>query len=601
MTVRPVRGASLGVAGALVAGLVIAPLGGTDAVADEGPTFYPISADSVSSGAGGAAERNAAAKSVSKRPAAKAAVAKKTQILQVIEGIGATGATGVSVATGPKQTVEAAGSTIRAFTKSTGAQANKGSKSASAFFGLGGAFTVSQPTVVYDPVGKRFIVVAVTDEGGDIGLAMRISKGTAAAPLTNKKWRAPVAFANADSEPTADTEDIVEWNPKIGVTSDKIVVTVVAEDPNDAGVANRIFLLPKGPYYNGNTPGPWAADLNSTFNGQQPAVNATKQANAFVAIPSDDVMPEGEGEFTVTIYTGAAKGKEPIFSKNVVFPSSPLVAPPLVNQTGGDDLDLGELEFTGASWRANKLFTALTVGSGGRAAVKVFGVNTGGGVTLSSQKTLSNPNKDWFDPDLAIDKGGNVLVTAQDEGTAVGPSLAVFARKSNGKWVNKGKPSVVAASGGAVSGPGNPTDWWNSTGAAVDPTSPWDVWIAGSVGPDGTDVARVSLAKNKASIKASDTRVNKGKKVTFTAKLTRPDSKDAIKGLPIALQKAPASGKNWNSVKSGKTNSSGAAKWTLKIKKASKYRTLGKGKKQKDGAGVVFDQVTSKSVTIRLS
>ena len=114
-------------------------------------------------------------------------------------------------------------------------------------------------------------------------------------------------------------------------------------------------------------------------------------------------------------------------------------------------------------------------------------------------------------------------------------------------------------------------------------------------------VGAATYEQNKASIKASDTRVNKGNKVTFTAKLTRPDSKDAIKGLPIALQKAPASGKNWNTVKSGKTNPSGVAKWTLKIKKASKYRTLGKAKKQKGGAGMVFDQVTSKSVTIRLT
>ncbi|MFL6180296.1 MAG: hypothetical protein ACJ74E_10655, partial [Actinomycetes bacterium] len=61
MTVRPVRGASLGVAGALVAGLVIAPMGSAGAVDSDGPTFYRVSADAVSSSAGvGTARRGQA-------------------------------------------------------------------------------------------------------------------------------------------------------------------------------------------------------------------------------------------------------------------------------------------------------------------------------------------------------------------------------------------------------------------------------------------------------------------------------------------------------------------------------------------------------------
>jgi hypothetical protein len=159
---------------------------------------------------------------------------------------------------------------------------------------------------------------------------------------------------------------------------------------------------------------------------------------------------------------------------------------------------------------------------------------------------------------------------------------------------------MVATSAGAVTESGNPIDWWNSTGAAVDPTSPWDVWVAGSVGPDGTSVARVSLAKNKATIKASATKVKKGSKVTFTVKLTRPDSKDTIKGLPVALQKSPKSKNKFKTVKSGKTSAKGTAKWKLSVKSATKYRTLGKAKKQNGGAGTVFDKVTSKPVTVNL-
>src|SRR5262245_25211903 len=85
VTVRPVRGASLGVAGALAAGLVIAPVGIATAAGSDGPSFYRISADSGSSDtAGGAVDRAVAGRAVH-RATAKTAVAKKTQILQVID------------------------------------------------------------------------------------------------------------------------------------------------------------------------------------------------------------------------------------------------------------------------------------------------------------------------------------------------------------------------------------------------------------------------------------------------------------------------------------------------------------------------------------
>ncbi len=55
MTVRPVHAASLGVAGALVAGLVLVPVSTATAVDADGPSFYAIAADSGSSDAAGTA------------------------------------------------------------------------------------------------------------------------------------------------------------------------------------------------------------------------------------------------------------------------------------------------------------------------------------------------------------------------------------------------------------------------------------------------------------------------------------------------------------------------------------------------------------------
>ncbi len=568
------RGASLGVVGALAAGLVLAPSGGaTAAGADDStdPVFHPVSTQEVAPIAGDSLlrARSAAAQRNVEEVMARAATAKSTQILQTWRGIQGAGHQGVSIAAGPKHVVQALsnGSTggIRAFVKSTGAQPKGASKSLLQFFGLGTPATASQPSVVYDPVGKRFIAVAVVDNSGDVGLVMRISKGTAAVPLTKKKWLKPVEFAfstSAEEEP--GRLDVDESEPLIGVSSDKIAVTAVADDPSDASIANRIFMFPKTDYYKaanykstGVLPGGWASSVNSTYNGQAPAVNVTKQSNVFIAIPHTS-------DVTVTTYAGPATTSPPKFSKNVTFPSKSLVAPPLVEQgTGEDDLNLGGLAFTGVVWRKNKLYAATTVDSAGRAAVRVFGINTGSGVSLTSDKTLKSDSADWFNPDLAVDGAGNILLTANDEGSDVGPSLAVFAKKS-GKWLS---PKFVALATAVVSLPGDPVQFENTTGAALDPTSPWDVWIAGVVGNSGVGNGLLGRA-------------------------TPADT--------VALQRAPRSGGSFATIKNGSTAANGTAQWRVKVKKATRYRTLGKAVKQQGGAGRLVTKVTSKAVTVRL-
>ena len=105
-----------------------------------------------------------------------------------------------------------------------------------------------------------------------------------------------------------------------------------------------------------------------------------------------------------------------------------------------------------------------------------------------------------------------------------------------------------------------------------------------------TSVARVSLAKNKATIKASSTSVRKGNRVTFTVKLARPDSKNTIRGLPVALQRAPRSGGSFSTIRSGTTAANGTAEWRVKVKKATRYRTLGKAVKQTRRRGAVDRQ-----------
>jgi hypothetical protein len=598
VTVRRMRGASLGVAGALAAGLVIAPSGGATAAGSDGPDFYSVGATSVASDAGsGDSAARSSTRSASRTDAARsAAVSSGLQALQVFNGANGIGNDGVTVAAGPKHLMQVGGPTVRIFTKNASKVVS--TEQLGQFFDVPGT-TFSQGTVVYDPLGKRWIAAAVTDDGGDTGLALRASTGT-----KPTAWQPSVLFAGADD---TGNPDAVELNPMIGTSGDKIVITTPITDADEPGNVNRIFFFPKSPIYSGNSPDPWTADLNSTWNGEAPAVNASGQNNIFVAIPSTD-------DVQISTFTGAATTSAPNFSKIVVYPSTSLTAPPVVDQgAAGDNLDLGPLAFSGAAWRSGKLFATAAGNCSGDACIRLIGITTeSGGTLIEDEKFASTTGADWFSPSVAIDGAGYVhtaatAVSADD----LGPSLAVLTLTkislANTAGANL-KARVIALGTEAFDNngtSGQTVDWSGSTGAAIDPTSPWDVWVTGAVGSDvvaspnlTTSIARVSMAKNNATIKASATKVKKGTEVTFTCKLVRPDSSDTFKGLPISLQRK--GGGQWKKIANGTTTKKGVFKATVTIKNPGQYRTLGKAVTQVGGQGQSVEKVASQPISISL-
>lgn len=592
------RGACFGVAGVLTAGLVIAPVGGATAADSDDPVFFRVPATAVPA-SDSVWGRATTGSTVSRATSDGAAISKNLQALQVLQGANKVGDQGLTVAAGPKLVVQIGGTSVRMLKKNTGGVAK--AIQLSQLMGLGGV-AVSQGTIVYDPVGKRFIAAAVTDDGGDIGLVLRVTQGTNPVKLT--KWQDPVTFASNDSA----NADAVEIDPMIGVSNDKITITTPITDADEPSNKNRIFVFPKAPVYSGNAPNPWAASVNSTYDGQAPAVNASKESNTFIAIPATN-------DVSLTTYTGAATSSPPSFSKSVTYPASPLTTPPVVDQGAGDDLDLGPLAFSGAAWRSGELFATATgtCGGSGDACIRLIGLGTESGVTLiEDEKYKSASGADWFSPSVAIDGAGYVhtAATAVSELDANGPSLAVLTLTKVALGDSAGsdlKARMVAVGDEAFDDNGTPgtVDWFGSTGAAIDPTSPWDVWVTGPSGSSlvtnpnlATSVARVSMAKNAATIKASATNVRKGAKVTFTLKLKRPDSGDAIKGLPITLQRK--GGGKWKKIDNGSTSKKGVYKTTKTVKNPGRYRTLGKAINQVNGQGVAVEKVVSRQISIRL-
>lgn len=602
MTVRRMRGASLGVAGALAAGLVLAPGGGATAVGTDDPAFYPVDAKAVAPDDGavrGAVVDGVTSPDAGRQLARRAKVAKNLQILQILAGTDKIGDQGVSVAAGPRHVMQVGGDRTRVLNKRTGGVVN--TKPLAQAIGVGGA---GQGTVVYDPLARRWFLAAVTDDGGDVGLALRVSKGT-----KPTKWQPPVVFASAATGDSND--DVTESRPALGTSSNKVVITTLADDTDTPANVNRIFFFPKQPLMNGNAPSPWVADLNSTYDGQRPAVNASSESNIFVAIPDT-------GDVSVTTYTGAATTASgpPNFSKNVVYPTrGPLTAAPVVDQGTGDDLDLGPLAFSGASWRKGKLFAAASGSCDGEACIRLIGVGTEAGVTLIEDEKITNPlvGNEVFSPSVAIDANGFVHMgaTAVSSGTG-GPSLAALAlTKINLAQAAGGdlKTRFVEQASAVFDDNGAPgtVDWYNSTGAAIDPTSPWDVWVTGAIGSSTVDnpnletsIARISMARSVVTVKSSSNRVRKGKKATLTIKVTRPQSQDTIAGQGVNLQRRPASGGAWDRVGKGTTDASGVYSKRITITKDVQFRGVLRLVQQVAGEGVAYDRVNSKAVTVRL-
>lgn len=602
MTVRRVRGASLGVTGALVAGLLLAPgTGSAGASGAADPAFYRVGADS-------SAQATVTARVASgDRAAARAArgkgvkVSKQVQILQVYAGTNSVGNQGIAVAAGPRHVMQVAGTATRVLNKRTGAVVN--TKQLGQLLSIAGSFdSVNQGTVVYDPLARRWFVAAITDDGGDVGLALRVSKG--AKPT---KWQPTVLFASAAR---ADTNaDVTESRPAIGTSSNKVAITTISDDPSAPGNVNRIFMFPKQPLMNGNAPSPWAADVNSTYDGQRPAVNASKQANIFIAVPDT-------GDATLTTYTGAAKGTPPNFSKNVVYPTrGTMTTPPVVDQGSGDDLDLGPLEFSGVSFRNGRVFAAASGDCSGAACIRLIGIGTSAGVTLIEDEKITAPTvgHEVFSPSVAIDSKGYVHLAATDVASgAGGPSLAVAVLT---------KVNLAQAAGGALkkryvqqataafndNGAAGTVDWYTSTAAAVDPTSPWDTWVTGAIGSSAvsspnlqTAVARISMARSTVTLTANPVRVNRGAKTRLTVTVKRPKSQDTIAGQRVILQRRPASGGAWKQVGKGRTNASGVFSKRITVSRDVQFRGVLRKVQQSGGQGVGYDRVNSRPVTVRL-
>ncbi len=121
---------------------------------------------------------------------------------------------------------------------------------------------------------------------------------------------------------------------------------------------------------------------NNTYDGQQPAINQTKQANAFVAIPSDNVMPTTGRDHGDDLHRCGHDQRAGVQQeRGLPRPAADSTAGSW-NQPAVTRWTSVDLSSPVRAWRNNKLYAARRSTAVVSAAVRVFGINTGSGVSL---------------------------------------------------------------------------------------------------------------------------------------------------------------------------------------------------------------------------
>ena len=362
--------------------------------------------------------------------------------------------------------------------------AKGGNKTLLQFFGARrGRAPSASPTVVYDPLGKRF------DRRRGHRRQRRRRPGDAR--LQGHRRRAPdqesgchrsCSPARRRRRRSRAGSTSTSRRRSIGVTSRQDRRHHGRRRPRRRHRSSTgSSSSRRRPYYAGNdASGGWAADLNSTYDGQAPAVNATKQTNVFVAIPDTN-------DVTVTTYTGAAKSKAPTFSKNVVYPTNDprprRRRSPRPAATTSTSVTWRSPASRGAATSSSPLprstCSGRTRGAGASASTPSPGVSLASDETLKSRRPA-----DWFSPGLAIDGAGYVH---RRRATTIGTGRRAVAWRCSPARARQldSRPAVHRQGRRGVRrrrAPGDDRLVRTRTGAALDPTSPWDVWVSGAVG-----------------------------------------------------------------------------------------------------------------------
>jgi hypothetical protein len=159
---------------------------------------------------------------------------------------------------------------------------------------------------------------------------------------------------------------------------------------------------------------------------------------------------------------------------------APYAMPNLGRQPGpNDNIDSGDTRFGGAPVRiGNSLWAVHNVlGPGGNSVVRWYEIDA----TTNAVKqtgTISDPNLDFYEPSIAVNPKGDVVIGFSGSGNAQPISSYATVGRTSGGTTTFGAPTLLKQGNGTyfVQDPNGTNRWGDYSATVVDPASPNTFW-----------------------------------------------------------------------------------------------------------------------------
>ncbi len=395
-------------------------------------------------------------------------------------------------AVGPNNIVELINGAYAVYDKTTGQQQQL--TSASTFWSSAGVtidptdiygLGVFNNRVLYDPVSQHWFAAAVTTD--NVNNSLLVARSNTSNPADG--WKA-VSFVAG----TPETGAFADFT-RLGINADGIYIGVTNFTTGDStGVdGDSLFSIPKADLLLAH---PSLARMSSFIGVDtevlgsvpQPIINFTGSGHAPVlgTLTSNNGAPV---IYRADIVGGSAANAQ-IANGAFINTQSYLPPPNAAQPAGMRNIGTLDTRFGANAYQVgNIIYAAHSVGFGVNSAVEWFTINEATNVVIQ-QGLLSNANYDYFQPAIAVNAKGDVVMTFTRSGFGADGNLSEYAviGKSIDGTITFGDPFLLVAS---LTGDFNPPTavypllrWGDYMTLQVDPNNPNVFWAFGQYATD---------------------------------------------------------------------------------------------------------------------
>lgn len=414
-------------------------------------------------------------------------------------------------AVGPNNIVELINGAYAVYDKTTGQQQQL--TSASTFWSNAGVPIVPTDTyglgvfnnrILYDPVSQHWFAAALTTDVANNYLL--VARSNTSNPADG--WKAVEVAANPPN--TGEFADFT----RLGINANGIYIgtsNFSNGGPTAQGTGDSLFSIPKADLLLAN---PSLAritrfdtvDQDVTGTSAQPVINFNGSGPAAV-LGTVGLAPSFS--LNRSDIVGAA-GANAQLANGTIIDTNAYYPPPIASQPNGTaSITTIDSRFTANVYQVgNIIYAAHAVGVGANAAVEWFTINEATNVVIQ-QGILSNVNYDYFQPAIAVNSHGDVVITFVRSGAGADGNLSEFAvvGKSVNGVINFGDPFLLVASQTGDYMPGvdlpppfqtfPPFRWGDYMTLQVDPNNPNVFWAFSQYATDSqtwaTEITQITV------------------------------------------------------------------------------------------------------------